>query len=232
MNKAKKKTPREGKPVNHNQKRTPERMRRFLETLMEWPNVRRASKMCGVSRHLPRYWKEQSARGPEGGEFAVTMDLGDGVLVTKEFHKWWDECLDHGVDRVEDVYQEHALGYWEPVLYEGRLQYELDPKEPFKTDVKEGKIIQIANYRRDADGKLVVLKVFKRSENAAHNLLKAHRPTKYRENFKVDASVNHTGGAFFVPAKALNEAEFLAMGEAANEEAEREAAERKERGED
>lgn len=227
MNKATKKTPREGKPVNHNQKRSPERMKLFLELLMEWPNVRRASKLSGVSRHLPRYWKEQSARGPKDGEFAVTMGEGEDA-VTKEFHEWWGECIGHGADRVEEEYQDKALGYWEDVIHDGKRCYEIDPKKPYKIE----KGVLVPNYRKDENGELVPLRVWKKSESAQHNLLKAYKPSQFRENFKVDASVNHTGGAFFVPAKALNEAEFLAMGEAANEEAEREAAERKERGED
>jgi len=210
LNRARTDTPRQGKARNHNQKRSPELMRRWLTILMEWPNKRRASEMCGISLHLHDYWKKQSERGPAGGEFAVTLGEGEEA-VTKEFHEWIDECVDVGADRVEEEYQDKALGYWEDVIYEGRRCYEVDPKKPWK--VVKGKVVP--NHLKDKDGNLVPLRVWKKSETAQHNLLKAYKPGRYRENATID--MNMKGGSFLVPAQALNEAEFEAEVAALNE---------------
>jgi hypothetical protein len=101
-------------------KRSPERMRIFLDSLAEYPVLIHATKKAGIHRRTPEYWLKGSAAGHEG------YDL-EWRGVTAKFHEHYISAMDEGGDKVlEEVAFRLATGYDEILTYKGRVSYKID----------------------------------------------------------------------------------------------------------
>lgn len=129
----------------------------FLLELRQTGNVSRACSAAGIARVTAYAWKanDEGAKGDEG-------DGGDG------FSAKWNEVHNAYVDGLEQEVDRRAfVGYDQPVVYQGELQYETD-----------------------GEGNKTLVTVKKFSDSLVGLRLKALRPDKYREL----RETHHTGG--------------------------------------
>ncbi len=101
-------------------KRSPERMRIFLDSLAEYPALIYATKKADIHRRTPGYWLKCSAAGHEG------YDLG-WRGETAKFHEHYISAMDEGGGHLEEVAFRLATGYDEMLTYKGRVSYKFDP---------------------------------------------------------------------------------------------------------
>jgi hypothetical protein len=95
---------------------------------------------------------------------------------------------DEAADVLEDAAIERAVAGWEePIISRGELVYRRDPE----TDALE----------LDREGRPIALTIRKRSDALLSQLLKAWKPSKFRENFKVETEHSFSGLASFTDAQ-------------------------------
>ena len=101
-------------------KRSPERMRIFLDSLAEYPALIYATKKAGIHRRTPEYWLKSSAAGHEGYDVEWRGE-------TTKFHEHYISAMDEGGGHLEEVAFRLATGYDEILTYKGRVSYKIDP---------------------------------------------------------------------------------------------------------
>jgi hypothetical protein len=101
-------------------KRSPERMRIFLDSLAEYPALIYATKKAGIHRRTPEYWLKGSAAGHDGYDV-------EWRGVTMKFHEHHISAMEEGVDQLKAFAFRVATGYDEILTYKGRVSYKIDP---------------------------------------------------------------------------------------------------------
>lgn len=81
-------------------KLTAQKKKQFLEELSKFPNVSRACRVLGVTRHC----------------------VYDHKAKDEEFAAAWEDAWEHGIDRAEEeLYRRAVLGHDKPVIYQGEI---------------------------------------------------------------------------------------------------------------
>lgn len=139
---------RDKQPSEWSEKTTAFKKRKFLQLVEEYSgHTSRALRELGMARSTLTRWKEDD-------------DL---------FAAQYDSVIDHAVEELEAEGRRRAMGYEEPVVYQGKIQGTwMD---------REGNICSPDN----PDAILVPTTVTKFSDNLLMFLLKGHRPDKYRD---------------------------------------------------
>jgi hypothetical protein len=101
-------------------KRTPERMRIFLDSLSEDAVLTHATKKAGIHRRTPENWLKGSAAGQPGYDLEWRGE-------TMKFHEHYISALENGIAHLEEIAFRLAMGYDEILTYQGRVSYKIDP---------------------------------------------------------------------------------------------------------
>jgi hypothetical protein len=175
-----------------------------------------------ISTTTLKYWLQKSLEGSFGDGFDMPLgenDESEDGSGTVRFHIAWEAAMEAGVEMLEAVGHTRASGYEEPLQYQGRVQYKLDP-EKVAMYVELG--LPVADrdpnlWLRDAAGAPVPETITKIDPDLLMFILKARKPKVYGNKASVD--VNVRGGVLVIPqrvaeAKDLNiiEAEYREIG--------------------
>lgn len=150
----------------HNLKNTPANRAIFIATLVETANVSAACRSIGISRTAVDRWK---LRSQEDTTDKYDVHYEDGTVIP--FHEAWDSALETACDSLEAEARRRAMGYEEPLTFQGQITYRLDP------DTMRLVPVTITKY----DNQLMLA------------LLKAHRPDKFRDNLAIEHKGQPTG---------------------------------------
>jgi hypothetical protein len=167
-------------------KRSPERMRIFLDGLAKYPALIYATKKAGIHRRTPEYWLKGSEAGHDGYDV-------EWRGVTMKFHKHYKSAMEEGGGHLEEVAFRLATGYDEILTYKGRVSYKIDPV--LSSLGHRGPDA----YKKDENGDPVPETVPKYDLKMARWILERH--DKYGERPKTD--VTHKSGVLVigVPSK-------------------------------
>ena len=173
-------------------KRSPERMRIFLDSLAQYPALVYATKKAGIHRRTPEYWLKGSAAGHEGYDLEWRGE-------TARFHEHYRSAMDEGGDQLKAFAFRVATGYDEILTYKGRVSYKFDPV-----------LLSLGHrgpdaYLKDENGDPVPETVRKCDPKTARLFLELYHP-KYGKDRKMDVrkmDVTHKTGVLVigVPSK-------------------------------
>ena len=174
-------------------KRSPERMRIFLDSLAEYPALIYATKKAGIHRRTPEYWLKGSEAGHEGYDVEWRGD-------TMKFHEHYISAMDEGGDQLKAfAFRVATTGYDEILTYKGRVSYKFDPV-----------LLSLGHrgpdaYLKDENGDPVPETVPKCDLKTARLFLELYHP-KYGKDRKMDVrkmDVTHKTGVLVigVPSK-------------------------------
>jgi len=176
-------------------KRTPERMARIIDQLAKMPVVGDACKMAGIHRETLKLWLIKSKTGIPGDGFDLPLDPNDPSVGTIRLHEAYDAAMEDGLDLLERAAIQKALGQLEPLTYQGRVIYQLDPRL-MGLGLPENEC-----WLLDDKGRPVPESVMKQDPDLMQFILKARRKGVYGNKTEVD--VTHRGGVLVVGAKAV-----------------------------
>lgn len=168
-----------------------DRMFRVLKSLATMPVVGDACTMAGIHRHTLGQWIVKSRIGIPGDMYDLKM--GDDTI---RFHEAYDYAMEDGLDSVERAMMQRALGYLEPLTFQGRVIYKIDPRL-----VGLG-LPDMETYLLDENGKPVPETVMKQDPDLMQFIMRCRRKGVYGNKTEVD--VNHRGGVLVVGAKAVD----------------------------
>jgi hypothetical protein len=174
-------------------KRSVERMLKILKSLANMPVVGDACTMAGIHRATLGLWLVKSRNGIVGDGFDIP--IGEESSEAIRFHEAYDYAMEDGLDSVERGMMQRALGYLEPLTFQGRVIYKRDPRLVGLGLAPE------EEYLLDADGKPVPESVMKQDPDLMMFIMKCRRKAVYGNKSEID--VNHRGGVLVVGAKAV-----------------------------
>jgi hypothetical protein len=176
-------------------KRSPERMRIFLDSLAEYPALIYATKKAGIHRRTPEYWLKGSAAGHEGYDLEWRGE-------TAKFHEHYISAMDEGGGHLEEVAFRLATGYDEILTYKGRVSYKFDPV--LWSLGRRGPDA----YLKDENGNPVPETVPKCDLKMVRWLLERRLPDKYGKDRKMDVrkmDVPHKTGVLVIGGPSKSE---------------------------
>jgi len=182
-------------------KLTNERMVRVLTAMTDMPVAADACKMAGISTSGLKYWLGKSQEGQPGDGFDVVLDP-DEPEATVRFHEAWNDAVAAGLGRVERAAITRALGYLEPLTYQGRVIYRHD-RELVALFGGES----VDTYLLDENGQPVPESVMKQDPDLLQFILKTRLADVYGNRQTVD--INHRGGVLVVSATARSSEALL-----------------------
>jgi hypothetical protein len=191
-------------------KNTPARLKRLLSYIAEMPVASDACTRAGISTSTLKYWLQKSKEGRPGDGFDISLNENDETEdgSTIRFHLAWDEFMDVGVGLAERAAIQRATGYWEPLTYQGRVKYRLDPDKIAVSLMLGEAEDSPGNYLLDANGVPVPEQVWKIDPDLNMFILKTRKPQMYGSKSQVD--INVKGGVLVVGMK-LDKPEDLNM---------------------
>jgi len=180
-----------------------DRMVRVLTAMTDMPVAADACKMSGISTSTLKYWLTKSNEGQPGDGFDVVLDEAEPDQ-TVRFHEAWNDAVAAGLGRVEKAAITRALGYLEPLTYQGRVTYKHD-RELVALFGGES----VDTYLIDPDtGQPVPESVMKQDPDLLQFILKTRLKEVYGNHQSVD--INHRGGVLVVGAVAKTSEALLA----------------------
>lgn len=172
-----------------------DRMVRVLTAMTDMPVAADACKMSGISTSTLKYWLGKSQEGQPGDGFDVILDPDEPDQVVR-LHEAWNDAVAAGLGRVERAAITRALGYLEPLTYQGRVIYKHD-RELVALFGGES----VDTYLIDKDtGQPVPESVMKQDPDLLQFILKTRLADVYGNRQTVD--INHRGGVLVVSAVA------------------------------
>jgi|ERR1035437_3764638 hypothetical protein len=204
-------------PINRKggmpRKSTPERLGRALSYAAEMPVGADVARRLGVNVSTLKYWLQKSLEGGPGDGFDVVLgedDENSNEDNTVRFHEAFDLAMEAGVEQVEAATHRRAIGYREPLIYRGRVQYQYDTKKLALSRELGLPEMVAENYLLDEFGAPVPETVLKQDPDLAMFILKSRKASVYGDKSRVD--VNVRGGVLVVgmratTSEALNEME-------------------------
>lgn len=191
-------------------KNTLERLIRILGYAREMPVIADICRRAEISNTTLKYWLQKSKDGGPRDGFDIPLgdndESDDGDTI--RFHLAFNDAVEAGVDTVEAVGHTRATGYEEPQVYQGRVQYKLDPVI-VATYVELGLPVNDRDpnlWLRDAAGAPIAETVVKIDPDLLMFILKARKPTVYGAKASVD--INVKGGVLVVPMRAVAAADL------------------------
>ena len=168
-------------------KHTPKPLAAICDRLIAQPYLKPAARSVGIDPSTLFAWLEKSRADPP-------------------FHQHVAAAMRMSVLLIESNARELALnGFDEVVTFQGRVQYELDPRYVGVDDDTMVKLrlnkpsVEYHRYRRDADGNAIPLKVRRKPSDAlVTTVLRAH----FRKLYGEHKSVSVGGGVLIVGASA------------------------------
>jgi hypothetical protein len=177
-------------------KNSPERLTKLLNYIVQFPQIKRACDMAGLSVTTLKYYLVKSEKGQPGDGFDLTY--GDE---TKRFHLHFADCRDAAIQMVEDAYVSRAVnGYYETLSDKGRVIYQIDP-------VLAGLGVTGPDaYLLDADNKPIPERIEHQDPEVMEKVLRAYRRDRWGHHDKLD--VNFRGGVMVVGMRAKDSKEI------------------------
>jgi hypothetical protein len=170
-------------------KRSPARLRLFLDSVAEYPVKSHASKKAGVHRRTPDYWLKRSAAGDAGYDLEWRGD-------TAKFHEHFISAMEEGADQVKAVAFRMATGYDEILTNQDGVIYEIDPV--LSSLGHRGP----AAYLKDENGNFVPQTVRKLDPKMIRFILE-HYHRKYGKDWEIHDT--HQGGVLVVGGPSKTE---------------------------
>lgn len=185
------------------QKRTPELMLDLVQRIAKLPVVKDAALGCGITTHAIKLWLTKSRLGQPGDGFDLVMNPDDDPedRITVRFHEAYDQALKDGAQEVYRAALTRALGYREPLTFQGRVIYKQDP-DKLRLGM-EG----MDAYLLDDDGRPVPESVEKQDPDLMQFLLKGLMPDTFGNKTKIEME-GKISGVLVVAQKALTGAEL------------------------
>jgi len=171
-------------------KRSPARLRLFLDSVAEYPVKSHASKKAGVHRRTPDYWLKRSAAGDAGYDLEWRGD-------TAKFHEHFISAMEEGSDKVLEVAFRMATGYDEILTNQDGVIYEIDPA------LCSLGLRGPDAYQKDENGNFVPQTVRKLDPKMIRFLLERLLPDKYGKDWTIDDT--HEGGVLVVGGPSKTE---------------------------
>lgn len=179
---------------------TQERMLAIVRQISKIPCAKDACEMNGVTTAGVRLWLTKSRLGAKGDGFDIVMNPEDDPddQFTMRFHEAYDAALMDGADSILSVTIKRAMGYLEPLTYQGRVIYKLDP-DAIRLGITEGPDA----YLYDENGKPIPESVEKQDPDLMQFLLKGLKPEVFGNKTKVTLD-GKVSGVLVVAQKAIN----------------------------
>jgi len=171
-------------------KRSPARLRLFLDSVAEYPVKSHASKKAGVHRRTPDYWLKRSAAGDAGYDLEWRGD-------TAKFHEHFISAMEEGSDKVLEVAFRVATGYDEILTNQDGVIYDIDPAL-WSLGLRGPDA-----YQKDENGNFVPQTVRKVDPKMIRWLLERLLPDKYGKDWTIDDT--HEGGVLVVGGPSKTE---------------------------
>ena len=176
-------------------KLTPETLSAICDRLVVHPYLKPAARAVGIDPSTVFAWLEKSRSDPPSLSFTWSE-------VDAPFHEHVAAAMRMSVMLIESRAREMALnGFDEVVTFQGRVQYELDPRYVGVDDATMVKLgldkpsVDYHRYKRDAKGKAIPLKVKRKPSDAlVTTVLRAH----FRKLYGEHKSVSVGGGVLVV----------------------------------
>jgi hypothetical protein len=178
-------------------KHTPETLAAICDRLVAHPYLKPAARSIGIDLSTLFAWLEKSRADPASLSFVWSE-------VEAPFHQHVAAAMRMSVLLIESNARELALnGFDEVVTFQGRVQYELDPRYIGMDDGSMATLgfdkpsVEFHRYKRDADGNAIPLKVRRKPSDAlVTTVLRAH----FRKLYGEHKSVSVGGGVLVVGA--------------------------------
>lgn len=186
------------------QRLSPETLAKYVEVLGRTGRHDMASAAVGVTTTTSCKWRNAARRNPEDPKFQVVDPLGLEEPV--DFHTAVEEAWRGWLDtHAEAKLIQMAMGYKDPVVYQGRLTYEPDTDADPLVDPISG-LIYFPPKKDPLTGQPIPLTI----ERVDTGSLKFFHE-KRNPNYKIKSEVDITSGGkpIFFPAKATDRDAFL-----------------------
>lgn len=186
-------------PGNGRTKLTPDRLLGLCKFVKQMPVAGAACEQNGISTSTLKLWILRSQEGKPGDGFDVIIPPDTEPT---RFHQAWFDAMDVGVDLVDQAMTQRAIGYYEPLTYQGRVIYQHDPEliEIFGYECRQTHLM--------VNGKLVPETIFKQDPDLQMFILKHRKKEMYGSNSTLDVTVH--GGVLVIPASAPAEGKQIA----------------------
>jgi hypothetical protein len=170
-------------------KNSPERLTKLLNYITQFPDVKRACAMAGLSVWTLQNYLKKSEAGQAGDGFDLTY--GEE---TKRFHLHFTDCRDTAMQEVEDAYISYGLKHYEVLSDKGRVIYQIDP-------VLTGLGVTGPDaYLLDENNRPIPERIEKQDPEVLEKVLRAYRRDRWGQHDKLD--VNVRGGVMVVGVRA------------------------------
>lgn len=179
-------------------KHTPETLAAICDRLVVHPYLKPAARSVGIDPSTLFAWLEKSRADPSSLSFVWSE-------VQAPFHQHVAAAMRMSVLLIESNARELALnGFDEVVTFQGRVQYEFDPRyigvddDTMVTLGLDKPSVEYHRYKRDMDGNAVPLKVKRKPSDAlVTTVLRAH----FRKLYGEHKSVSIGGGVLVIGAR-------------------------------
>jgi hypothetical protein len=156
----------------------------FLAALRELPVIKHACDAVGIDRVTA--WRAKQA--------------------DEEFAAAWEDAMEEGIDRAEqEAFRRGVVGFEEPVLHQGRLQYVYERYEDEETGEEKYRLVL------DAKGQPVPLTTRKHSDALLSLFLKGRRKKVYADRTELTGADGGPVQQVDETAKAARVAQLLAL---------------------
>ncbi len=177
-------------------KNSPERLTKLLNYIVQFPQIKRACDMAGLSVTTLKYYLVKSEKGAPGDGFDLTY--GEE---TKRFHLHFADCRDAAIQMVEDAYVARAVnGYYETLSDKGRVIYQIDPA------LSGLGLTGPDAYLLDENDKPIPERIEHQDPEVMEKVLRAFRRDRWGQHDKLD--VNLRGGVMVVGMRAKDSKEI------------------------
>lgn len=180
-----------------NRVRNPGTMRRLCDFYAQTPVISHACKHVGISVTTLKYWLTCSSHGAPGDGYDIP-DLDGEEGDTIRFHEAWTAAEEMGLGSVEMAAFNRARGYQEPLTFQGRVKYQVNP-DLMALGFTEWE----AMIRDPVTGQPIPETITKQDPDMIQYILST-RSDKYKKKQEVD--VNMRGGVLVVGMKAATSA--------------------------
>lgn len=180
-------------------KRTQERMINIVQRIAKMPVVKDACEMNGVTTHSVKLWLVKSRLGQPGDGFDLVMNPDDDPSehITVRFHEAYDQALKDGAQELYRAALTRAMGYREPLTFQGRVIYKQDPEK-----IRLG-MEGMDSYLLDDEGRPVPESVEKQDPDLMQFLLKGLMPDTFGNKTKIEME-GKISGVLVVAQKAIS----------------------------
>lgn len=172
----------------------------IIRQITKIPCAKDACEMHGVTTSAVRLWLAKSRLGKEGDGFDILMNPDDDEedQFKLRFHAAYDAALEDGAQSILSATIKRAMGYKEPLSYQGRVIYKIDPRA-YKLGMVEGPDA----WLYDEQGRPVPESIDRQDPDLMQFLLKGLMPGTFGNKTKVEIE-GRISGVLVVAQKAVD----------------------------